>query len=461
LDKQSFTKDRKRGQQMNGKVRKQFYQFFSLLFIFMFLLSACSQMSIFIKNESATLVDENESNGIQELTVSAIPAAAIRLRADAEAFMAENPHVHIKINEYEESVYKQQAPELFTSSEKPDVAWYWAERWYHQIVESHALEPLDDLYESERWNDILPESTLKRYTSPDGYKYSVNVNIGWTPVMFFNKKAFSEAGVKVPKTFDELFDIAKKLKEAGYIPLVSGVGETYIAGHIFDAILQRSVTEEQFKRFTHRTNKENHIDYTNQNVINAWDTMRKMAAELMPENVTEMTDDEARALFIQGKAAIYSSHSSRAGLIEDELPQNFEAGFFYYPQVKKGIQPKVQIYTGDALMALKGTGKEQLAKKFIAYVMSYDRQKALTEQRMFVPSRTDLKVEDLENYGPLFISMYKEMNRIGTTSLWDDDIPGEMANKSFELHQSVMAGSKKPEQASKELQDFYLSSLKD
>lgn len=437
---------------MRRKIIEKMYLILAIGISFIIFLSGCSPKTSFFKNDPST---SNKEGNQTELVISAIPSVAIRLREDANAFMAANPHVSIQINEYEESIYKEQAPELFESSEKPDVAWYWAERRYDEIVDSAVVEPLDSLYKSEGWNEVLPPSTLKRYTSADGHKYSVNINIVWTPVIYYNKMAFREAGVKEPQSFNELFSIVDPLKRKGYTPLVSGIGEPSVVGHIFDAILQRNVTEQQFRKLINISEKDKEMTYQSKEVLNTWRIMREMTKELMPENVATINDEEARALFIHGKAAMYSSISSQAGILEEELPENFEIGFFYYPQVKKSIQPKVQLYTGDALMVLKGTGKEELAKKFVAFVMSYDRQKALAEQRMSFPSRTDLKNEDLEQYGPLFSNMYNRMNELGTTSLWDDSIPGEMANVSFKLHLDVLTGEKEPEEAGKKMQEVY------
>ncbi|MFK4997909.1 hypothetical protein ACI2OX_12115 [Bacillus sp. N9] len=44
--------------------------------------------------------------------------------------------------------------------------------------------------------------------------------------------------------------------------------------------------------------------------------MRQIAKEMMPENASQIKEEEARALFVQGKTAMYSSVSSHAGLIE-------------------------------------------------------------------------------------------------------------------------------------------------
>ncbi|WP_026574254.1 ABC transporter substrate-binding protein [Bacillus sp. UNC438CL73TsuS30] len=437
---------------MERRLGSRLYPVVLCTMIFFILLSGCSLSSIYSNNDHS----QTQKVGKQtELVVSAIPNAAIRLSADADAFMAANPNIKIKINEYEENVYKEQAPDLFTSSEKPDIAWYWAERKYKEIVESGALEPLDSMYKSEGWNKELPKSTLNRYTSEDGHKYAVNTNIVWTPVIYYNKKAFRESGIKEPHTFSEFFSMSKPLEKKGYIPLVSAIGDPSNRGHIFDAVLQRNVTKQQFRQLINNDGNHQEMTYQSKEVLNSWSIMRKMAKEMLPKDAATTSEEEARALFVQGKAAMYSSISAQAGILEDELPENFDIGFFYYPQIKRDIKPKVQLYTGDALMVLKGTGKEELAKRFVAFVMSYDRQKALAEQRMFFPSRTDLNNEDLKQYGPLFSKMYKEMSELGTTPLWDDRIPSEVAKVSFKLHLNVMTGKEEPIDAGKELQEIH------
>ncbi len=61
-----------------------------------------------------------------------------------------------------------------------------------------------------------------------GKKYAVNTEIVWMPVVYYNKEAFQKAGVELPKTFDDLYTMAPKLKDGKHIPMTQGVTDAGI-----------------------------------------------------------------------------------------------------------------------------------------------------------------------------------------------------------------------------------------
>lgn len=388
------------------------------------------------------------ADGKTELVVAALTGpVGEHIKMQAEAFMKENENVTVKVNEFDETSYKEQGPRLFLSSDKPDLAWYWVESPFTKIVESGALEPLDDLYESEGLKEVFPEAALKLYQQ-GGHYYAVNESVVWTPVMYYNKKAFAAAGIQPPKTMDELYQAAPKLKEAGYIPMVAGAGEAPLIGHVFEAMLQRSMPEEQFEQFLKSA------DFTSPEYLAALAEMKRMGSELFPKGITGMKDNEARALFVQGKAAIYSNGSWAAGsaMLGKELPQDFDLGIMLYPQLRPDVPAKIGLGLGNALMVMKGTGNEELAKKFIAFIASKERNVALANQQTLFPGRTDLTDEDLQPLGDNMIEIYRLYKEAGGTALWADAAPIELGNRHKQLLQEVVNGTRTPEQMSQEME---------
>jgi len=406
----------------------------------------------------------NESNGNAaggdgkvELVISALTGpVGEHLKMQAEAFMAENENVTVKVNEFDETSYKEQGPRLFVSSDKPDLAWYWAENQFPKIVASGALEPLDDLYESEGLEDVYPEAALKLYKQ-EGHYYAANESIVWTPILYYNKAAFAAAGIEEPKSMEDLFQAAPKLDEAGYIPLVSGAGEAPLIGHVFEAVLQRSLPEDKFDRFFNMTERQEDINFSSPEYVEALAVMQRLGSELYPKGITGMKDNEARALFVQGKAAIYSNGSWAAGsaMLGKELPKEFELGMMFYPQLREDVPAKIGMGLGNALMVMKGTGNEEWAKKFVAYIVSKERNIALVNQQTLFPGRTDLTDEDLKPLGDNMIVIYNLSKEAGTAPLWGDAAPIEIRNAHNRLLQEVVNGSKTPEQMSQEMETAF------
>ncbi|MBD3919482.1 extracellular solute-binding protein [Paenibacillus sp. PR3] len=76
---------------------------------------------------------------------------------------------------------------------------------------------------------ITKDGFLNKYDVPDALKHvdgkiyslSSGSDTYFTPVIFYHKDMFEQAGVQVPKTFDELLDATKKLTSKDIVPAVT------------------------------------------------------------------------------------------------------------------------------------------------------------------------------------------------------------------------------------------------
>lgn len=403
--------------------------------------------------ESPAASEDNKTDEVVELTMSVIPGpVGTSLKADAEAFMAKNPNIKITLNEFPEGQYMDQGPRLFSSSEKPDMAWFWADAAYKNIANEGLLEPLDDLYESEKWNDVLPKSTIERVRAKDEHLYAVNNAIVWGPVVYYNEAAFEKAGVSAPKTMAEWYEMGPKLEAAGYIPLASGNADVGVL--VLSGLMVNAFKAEDYSALL-SGNAE--FTYTDERVVQVFKDLKRMGDELMHKGAAGVNDPDARALFTQGKAAMYSNGSWAASdaLLGKELPADFKLGNFYYPQMFDEVPAKVAIYPGNSLIVLKGTGKEEYAKQFVAFAMSKERQIALAEGKQLFPSRTDLEKADIEPMGPIYVDMYERMIAQGSDNFWHTEVSAELSTKGRELVSAVISGALTPEAAAAELQAVY------
>src|SRR5262245_2690083 len=101
-------------------------------------------------------------------------------------------------------------------------------------AEQGALVDLDKV--AGTWSKDLPPAILevlkykgKVYAAPH-WIHRVN----W---VYYNKAALDKAGGKVPTTWEELFQVADKMKAAGYIPIAHG-GTAYHDGVFFEGFVQ-------------------------------------------------------------------------------------------------------------------------------------------------------------------------------------------------------------------------------
>ncbi|MEG2394682.1 MAG: extracellular solute-binding protein [Ruthenibacterium sp.] len=394
------------------------------------------------------------------LRISCIPGVvADMLRMNAEEFEKKNHNVTISIEEYPEDQYQNQAPMIFESSEsKPDLAWYWKQMWYNDMVDSGLFMNLDDLYTREKWEESLGKSALELYTSPDGHKYAVNHDMVWTPNLYYNIDAFKEAGVEVPKTMDELYAAAAKLKEKGYIPCAIGATSA-VPGHLFNALLTRSVTDEQYVKLMDSTKKYDEINYESPEVVSVFDTVKKLTDEVFQEGCTGVDSLEAQSLFVQGKAAMYFDGSWAVANITEGVKDSFKVGVFQFPAILPEIGTPASTFIGDAMMILADTKYPELAQDFLAQIMSKEMQSRVTEAKLAPPARNDISEESLKKMGELYITMYADMRANGAKPLWYMTQGAELTNKSYEIVSGVMSGAISSQDAAAQFQAVYDASL--
>jgi glucose/mannose transport system substrate-binding protein len=122
-----------------------------------------------------------------------------------------------------------------------------------ELIDSHVIagrmEPLDWLYEEEGWNDVFQKDVIT-IASYEGKPYSVPVNIHRSNVMWYRPSRLAEVGVtEPPKTWDEFFVIAEKLKAAG-IPAIAIAEQDAgggFSGHILENILVSVLGPDKYK----------------------------------------------------------------------------------------------------------------------------------------------------------------------------------------------------------------------
>jgi glucose/mannose transport system substrate-binding protein len=122
-----------------------------------------------------------------------------------------------------------------------------------ELIDSHVIadrmEPLGWLYEEEGLYDVFPPDVVS-IASYEGEPYSVPVNIHRSNVLWYRPSRLAEVDVaEPPKTWDEFFEVAEKLKEKG-IPALAiaeqGNGGGF-SGHVFENILVSVMGPEKYR----------------------------------------------------------------------------------------------------------------------------------------------------------------------------------------------------------------------
>ena len=95
-------------------------------------------------------------------------------------------------------------------------------RQAEELVEAGLMLDLTDVAEAEGWKDFIFPSSLLDSCTLDGKIYCVPVNIHSWEWIWLSHKAYADAGVDVPTSWNEFVAAAPKLQEAGIVPLAMG-----------------------------------------------------------------------------------------------------------------------------------------------------------------------------------------------------------------------------------------------
>ena len=156
------------------------------------------------------------------------------------------------------------------------------------------IEALNDLYDSEGWLSVMPE-TLIPLISQDGKIYSVPVNIHRANVLWYNPKILTDNNVAVPTTVDEWIAAMETLKGAGVQPLA--LGEQWTKMHLMETVLLGTLGADKYNGLWDGT-----TDWASADVTTALNNYAKILTYANTDSAS-LTWQDASQLVVNGDAA--------------------------------------------------------------------------------------------------------------------------------------------------------------
>ncbi|NNU83824.1 carbohydrate ABC transporter substrate-binding protein [Geobacillus sp. BMUD] len=264
-------------------------------------------------------------------------------------------------------------------------------------VAAGKMEPLNDLYEKEGWMDKFPKALIDM-VSKDGNIYSVPVNIHRGNVLWYNKKIFADNGLQPPKTFDEFFQVADKLKAKGITPLALGDKEPWAATHLFENVLLGTLGTENYKKLW-----TGELSFNDPQVKQAVETFKKMLGYINKDHSSRNWQDAAQ-LVAEGKAAMYVMGDWVKGYFVNDLKLKVNQDFGYVPV--PNTEGKFMVIT-DTFGLPKGVKNPDDVKKFLAVLGSVEGQDAFNPLKGSIPARIDADPSKYDEYGKQTMQDFK------------------------------------------------------
>ena len=288
-----------------------------------------------------------------------------------DEYMKENPNVEIKVEALDEEAYKTKF-KAYSMEGMPDIVHIWGQpAFLDEVVESGVLAELNkDDYKDYKFI----EGSLNGYTY-DGKLYGLpkTTDVG---VFYYNEKMFKDNGWEVPKTYDELLDLAKKINDKGITPVAMDGGDGWPLCCYLADVLFKITGEDYSKQVSDAVAKG---DFTSKEMKQAAQLMKDAAdANLFQKGYDTQDYGTAMNLFTNGKAAMFYMGSWETGMAENkdikaEVRDNIRA--FTMPTIKDGKAKATDIsaWNGGGYAVSANSEVKEEAIKFLNYIYQPDK----------------------------------------------------------------------------------------
>ncbi|MFO0994568.1 MAG: extracellular solute-binding protein [Hyphomicrobiales bacterium] len=304
----------------------------------------------------------------------------------------------------------------------PDIQFLWNGIYHMESVWLGYLRPLDGLIP----DDIIKASNPTLLSRFGGKTYRV----GWYPlpmIWIYNKDLFDKAGLDAdnpPKTWDEFLNACDKMKAAGIAPVGGGIQDGYWGEWYFGHALAQNVDSagEVIQLFTGEK------DFRDPKYHEHWVKLEDLKKKDFLNPEMPSTDLYSGIdLIVAGKVGAGLSIASR--LPKDSKTTNGRIGTMVMPVYGKGKLAGQPIFDSQGLGISAGSTNPEAAAKFLEYLQSADRLKAMHEKTGWIPSSTNFDVSVIQD--PAVRDMWQKWGLSPNIPYLSNLVPGQFYEQAL------------------------------
>lgn len=278
------------------------------------------------------------------------------MQSAADAFMEEHPKVKIKIETFAWPEFYTKWTTGIQSGQVPDVSTALPNHVV-ELIDVDALVPLNDVIDNIG-RDRFYEAPLQEGTI-DSDNFSIPL-YSHAQVMWYRKDLLEEAGLEVPKTWEELFETAKALNNP---PNLYGLSVPMGSGDMMATRFLNFYVRSAGETLLTEDGKANLTSKSAIDGINYW---VKMYNETSPEGSVNYTVLDQANLYYQGKSAFDFNSGFQIGGVETNSPQLVD-------QIDAAPMPKINESDPDngietsniPVVVWKNSKHPEIAKAFV------------------------------------------------------------------------------------------------
>jgi glucose/mannose transport system substrate-binding protein len=250
-----------------------------------------------------------------------------------------------------------------------------------ELIDSHVIpdrmEPLDTLYEEEGLYEAFPQDLID-IASYDGHPWSVPVNIHRSNVLWYRTDHLEAAGLsEPPKTWDEFFEMAEKLKAQNIPAIAIAENEPNFSGHVFESVLVATLGPDAYRGLFDGTTK-----WDDPKVTESLETLNKVYDYANPDYLSTSWGDINDRYVAEGGPAMMVMGDWTHGVLKSKAFTN------YHWAPAPGTDG-IFIVLSDSFGLPKGAPHQENALNFLRVAASKEGQDAFNPLKGSIPARVD------------------------------------------------------------------------
>ncbi|RYG35785.1 carbohydrate ABC transporter substrate-binding protein [bacterium] len=241
----------------------------------------------------------------------------------------------------------EQAPEIININ--VENVWQDVQKGWYIPLDKYLEAPNPFVKGNRQWWDLFRYQDISRSkAAPDGKMYCITLDMIETGI-FYNKDIFRKLNLAPPKDWAEFMEIQRKIKEAGYTPMLAGVGS--LADWGVDLFFHQLYYDIRPTLDVRRDPKRDafykgYLDWDELAFLHQkkgfftaddlrWREVFRLLKQwrgFMPDDIG--ATDNSRE-FLQGRGAMIWESSLFVPRLQNDLSRKFDWGVFYLPPMTK------------------------------------------------------------------------------------------------------------------------------
>ena len=261
------------------------------------------------------------------------------------------------------------------------------------MIDSQAIEPIQSFIDADKFDTTQFEAAILNYYTNDKKLSAMPFNTS-NPILYYNKKAFSDAGLdpnSPPKTWEEVLTLGPKLVKKDGSGQVTQWGISFaIYGWFFEQMLAAQNTLYADNDNGRGATRASKVIYNSDAGVKFLDWWKSLIDQGIATNLGRSTSDAQKA-FNAGQLAMTFESTAVLRSFVASAGDKFEVGTGYLPRPAATIDQGGIIMGGGSNYILKDkTDKEkQAAWKFVQFLAQPEQQAFWHINTGYFPIRKD------------------------------------------------------------------------